>query len=53
MTGYVSVFIHNLTTNEKMSWYLEVKPKWKTPIKPSDIRELIETKKLWGIDAKV
>lgn len=43
------VFAHNLTTNEKMEWYCE---DCERPILPSNIKELILNKELWGIKAK-
>lgn len=52
VTGYVAVFIKNLTTMEEIHWHQEVKPKWKTPVTPRDIRELIVIGSLWGTAAR-
>ncbi len=43
------VFLHNLKTNEKINWYVEGEG---ISVKPSDIKNLIENKELWGVKAK-
>jgi len=44
-----SIFLHNLDTNEKMSWYMEGEG---IRIGPKAIKELIEKKELWRVKAK-
>jgi hypothetical protein len=44
----INIFLHNLTTNEKIKWYAEGEG---TRITPKDIRTLIETKELMCIKA--
>lgn len=43
------VFLHNLKNNAKIKWYAEGEG---IAVKPSDIRSLIENKKLFGIKAR-
>jgi hypothetical protein len=50
--NFVSIYLKNLLTKEKYSWYLEVKPKWGTQFTPKDVEELITKKSLAGIDWK-
>lgn len=45
-----NVFIHNLTTNEKIDWYLEEAEG--VSITPGDIKTLIVDRRLLNIDAK-
>jgi hypothetical protein len=42
VTGYVSIFIKNLTTGTTARRNFDVKPKWQTQITPSQIRKIIE-----------
>ena len=42
------VFLHNLKTNEKINWHIE----GGYMIEPKEIRTLIETKKLFCVDAR-
>jgi len=44
------IFLHNLKTNQKLSWYMEDCDY--IPITPKDIRTIIEKKELAGIKAK-
>ena len=53
ISGFVSVFIKNQATKQIIEWWQDWKEKWKQAITPKDIRELIETKKLYGDDARV
>jgi hypothetical protein len=46
VTGYVSIFIKNLSTGATTQRYFDVKPKWQTQIKPSQIRKIIEESKI-------
>ena len=43
----ITIFLHNMTTNEKISWHTESGGR----ATPKDIRTLIETKQLDGIKA--
>ena len=43
VTGYVSIFIKNLTTKRICRKYFDVKPKWKTQITPLQVRQIILT----------
>lgn len=52
IVGCINIFIRNLRTKVSIKWWDDWKPKWKNPIKPSDIRTLIETKELFGIKAR-
>lgn len=51
VTGYVSIYIKNLSTNETIKWHDEWKHKWKQSVTPKDIEELIRTKSLGGKEA--
>lgn len=49
VTGFISIFLRNLHTDERFTWHMEVEPKWRTAITPVDIRTLIQTWELVGI----
>jgi len=44
----VNIFIHNMRTSEKLSWYMDGDGR----ITPKDIKTIIETKKLANIEAR-
>jgi uncharacterized protein YutD len=52
VTGCVNIYIKNLRTGEQIKWWDEWKLKWKTPVTPDNIRELIEKREWGGIKAK-
>ena len=48
----VVIYIQNSETNQKYSWYHEIKRKWEYQFKPSDIVSLIKNKELYEIPLK-
>jgi hypothetical protein len=42
ITGYVSLMVQRESTGVKKLFHREVKPKWRTQMKPSFVREFIE-----------
>lgn len=49
VTGSVNVYIKNLKTNETIEWWMD---EYHQQVKPSDIRELILMKEVFGIKAQ-
>ena len=42
ISGSISIVIRNNKTGEIIKWYEDRKPKWKIPMKPSDVELIIK-----------